>query len=75
MAKVGCSLSFTFRVGPSDKNQFAKISFDLQEVDTSLPLEAQLLEAKKSLDVVWDLIKTKTDTEIEKTLKKRLVDV
>ena len=45
MAKVGVKLGFTFRVGPLDTNQYARMDMEIHDIDTELPIEEQLEEA------------------------------
>ena len=42
MAKVGLKLGFTFRVGPLDTNQYARMDMEIHDIDTELPIEEQL---------------------------------
>ena len=39
MAKVGLKLGFTFRVGPLDTNQYARMDMEIHDIDTELPIE------------------------------------
>jgi len=68
MAKVDVHLGFTFRVGPLDQNQYGRVDLTVSQIDTSLPVEAQLEESKAVADVVWDFIKEKVDSQIEEML-------
>ena len=67
MAKVGHSLSFTFRLG-RQSGQYSKINLEISEVDTSLPLEGQLEEIDKAVDGIWNYIRNRVDREIEDIL-------
>ena len=42
MAKVSAHLGFTFRVGPLDQNQYGRVDLTIDQIDTTLPLDAQL---------------------------------
>lgn len=64
MAKIGQSLSFTFRL-PGANNQFSKVNIDISDIDTSLPIEPQLKDIDKTLDMVWKFIKNKVNEEID----------
>ena len=68
MAKVSAHLGFTFRVGPLEQNQYGRVDLSVDQIDTDLPLEPQLDEAKEIADVVWEFIKGKVDAQIEDML-------
>tara|TARA_R110002020_G_scaffold149995_8_gene326506 strand:+ start:454 stop:672 length:219 start_codon:yes stop_codon:yes gene_type:complete len=68
MAKVSAHLGFTFRVGPLDQNQYGRVDLTIDQIDTTLPLDAQLEESKVVADVVWDVLKDKVDAQIEDML-------
>ena len=68
MAKVDVHLGFTFRVGPLDQNQYGRVDLTVSQIDTALPVEAQLTESKEVADVVWDFVKGKVDAQIEEML-------
>ena len=68
MAKVSGHLGFTFRVGPLEQNQYGRVDLTVDQIDTELPIEPQLEEAKQVADVVWTFIKGKVDAEIEDIL-------
>ena len=67
MAKVSHSLSFTFRVGEAS-NQFAKVNLEVNDIDTELPIEAQLRDVENATDVMWSYIRNKLDREIEEII-------
>ena len=56
MAKISQSLSFTFRVGQAS-NQYCKVNLEVSEIDTELPLDAQLEKIDNTLDVIKNLQK------------------
>ena len=68
MAKVSVHLGFTFRVGPLDTNQYGRVDLTVDQIDTELPLEAQLDGSKEVADTVWNFIKDKVDIQIEEML-------
>ena len=68
MPKVSVHLGFTFRVGPLDRNQYGRVDLTVDQIDTSLPLEAQLEESTETADKIWEVIKGKVDTQIEEIL-------
>ena len=68
MAKVSVHLGFTFRVGPFDTNQYGRVDLTVDQIDTELPLEAQLDGSKEVADTVWKFIKDKVDIQIEEML-------
>ena len=68
MAKVSVHLGFTFRVGPLDTNQYGRVDLTVDQIDTELPLEAQLDGSKEIVDTVWEFIKDRVDGQIEEML-------
>ena len=68
MAKVSVHLGFTFRVGPLDTNQYSRIDVDVREIDTSLPVAAQLEEAGQAVNDVWAVVRQHVDEKIESVL-------
>ena len=68
MPKVSAHLGFTFRVGPLDQNQYGRVDLTIDQIDTTLPLDAQLEESKVVADVVWGVLKDKVDAQIEDML-------
>ena len=68
MAKVDVHLGFTFRVGPLEQNQYGRVDLTVSQIDTELPVEAQLEESKQIADVVWEFVKGKIDSQIESVL-------
>ena len=68
MATVSGHLGFTFRVGPLEQNQYGRVDLTVDQIDTELPIEPQLEEAKQVADVVWTFIKGKVDAQIEDIL-------
>jgi len=67
MAKVGLKLGFTFRVGPLETNQYARMDMEIHDIDTELPVEEQLEEAGLTLDKAYKAV---YDGEIRGILKK-----
>ena len=68
MAKVDVHLGFTFRVGPLEQNQYGRVDLTVSQIDTELPVEAQLEESKAIADVVWAFVKEKVDSQIDDML-------
>ena len=68
MAKVSVHLGFTFRVGPLETNQYSRIDVDVRDVDTELPVSAQLEEAGKAVSDVWDVVRQNVDEKIDAIL-------
>ena len=68
MPKVSAHLGFTFRVGPLAQNQYGRVDLTIDQIDTTLPLDAQLEESKVVADVVWGILKDKVDAQIEDML-------
>ena len=54
MAKVGLKLGFTFRVGPLDTNQYARVDCEVHDIDTDMDIAKQLegSELDKNIDEV-----------------------
>ena len=73
MAKISQSLSFTFRVGQSS-NQYCKVNLEVSEIDTELPMDAQLEKVDNTLDVIWKHMRDRIDTQIEEVLKEQEAD-
>ena len=70
MAKVGLKLGFTFRVGPLDTYQYARMDMDIHDIDTELPIDDQLEEAGLTLDKAYKAVHDKVDGEIRNILQK-----
>ena len=70
MAKVGLKLGFTFRVGPLDTNQYARMDTEIHDIDTELPIDKQLEEAGLTLDKAYQVVPDKGGCEIRNVLKK-----
>ena len=73
MAKISQSLSFTFRVGQAS-NQYCKVNLEVSEIDTELPLDAQLEKVDNTLDVIWQHMRDRIDNQIEDVLKEQEAD-
>ena len=73
MAKISQSLSFTFRVGQAS-NQYCKVNLEVSEIDTELPLDAQLEKVDNTLDVIWKHMRDRIDNQIEEVLKEQEAD-
>ena len=70
MAKVGLKLGFTFRVGPLDTNQYARMDMEIHDIDTELPIDEQLKEAGLTIDKAYTTIYDKVDEGIKNILSK-----
>ena len=70
MAKVGLKLGFTFRVGPLDTNQYARMDMEIHDLDTEISIEEQLEEAGLTIDKAYQVVHDKVDSEIRNILKK-----
>ena len=68
MAKVSVHLGFTFRVGALDTNQYSRIDVDVREIDTDLPIDAQLEVAGQAVNDVWTAVRQQVDEKIEGNL-------
>ena len=68
MAKIAVHLGFTFRVGPLDTNQYARVDLTADEIDTSIPLEPQLEEIGAATDKVWEFVRSKVDAQIDELI-------
>ena len=73
MAKISQSLSITFRVGQAS-NQYCKVNLEVSEIDTELPLDAQLEKVDNTLDVIWQHMRDRIDIQIEEVLKEQEAD-
>jgi hypothetical protein len=65
MAKVSMHLGFTFRVGDLSTNQYGRIDYSIDQIDTELPIDDQLENAGLVADKVWEVLKTKVDDQLE----------
>ena len=65
MAKVSVHLGFTFKVGALDTNQYSRIDVDVREIDTDLPVDAQLEAAGQAVNDVWTAVRQQVDEKIE----------
>lgn len=70
MAKVGLKLGFTFRVGPLDTNQYARMDIEIHDLDTELAIDEQLAEAGLAIDKAYESVHDKVDIEIRNILQK-----
>lgn len=64
MAKVGISLGLTFRIGPENTNQYAKINLEVSDIDTEAPIPPQLEQTNDAVNQVWDYVYKKMDDEM-----------
>ena len=68
MSKVSVHLGFTFRVGPLDQNQYGRVDLTYDQIETELPLQAQLDSSNDVAEVVWKTLKGKVDSQIDEML-------
>jgi hypothetical protein len=68
MAKVSVKLGFTFRVGDLQTNQYGRVDLSVDQIDTELPLDQQLDDAKRTAEGVWEFVKKKVDSQIDEVL-------
>ena len=64
MAKVSMHLGFTFRVGDLAKNQYGRLDLSIDQIDTDLPVDEQLEAVGYTADQVWDVLRTRVDSEL-----------
>ena len=69
MAKVGLKLGFTFRVGPLDTNQYARIDCEVHDIDTEQDVATQLSGAQSALGDIWTHVRETVDKNIEDVLE------
>ena len=69
MAKVSVHLGFTFRVGALDTNQYSRIDVDVRDIDTEVPITAQLGQAEQAREDVWKVVRQNVDEKIEGILE------
>jgi hypothetical protein len=65
MAKVSMHLGFTFRVGDLSTNQYGRIDYSIDQIDTELPIDDQLGDVERITDKVWEVLKSKVDDQLE----------
>ena len=70
MPKVSSHIGYTFRVGPLEQNQYARVDLTVDQIDTELPIEPQLEDSKKAADIMWEFIKGKVDAQMDDMLDK-----
>lgn len=68
MPKIDSHLGFTFRVGPQETNQYARIDVTVSGIDTSIDVMTQLEESHEALNKVWAFVRGEVDKEIESIL-------
>ena len=64
MAKVSMHLGFTFRVGDLAQNQYGRLDLSIDQIDTDLPVDEQLEAEGYTADQVWDVLRTRVDSEL-----------
>jgi hypothetical protein len=68
MSKVSMHIGFTFRVGPLDQNQYGRIDLTVDQIDTELPVQDQLIDAETVSDEVYKFLKKKVDSQLDEML-------
>ena len=68
MAKVSAHIGYTFRVGPLEQNQYGRVDLTVDQIDTELPIDAQLNDSKEAADTIWNFVKGKVDSQIDEML-------
>tara|TARA_Y100000004_G_scaffold137992_1_gene156425 strand:+ start:11125 stop:11361 length:237 start_codon:yes stop_codon:yes gene_type:complete len=69
MAEVSFKKGFTYRVGPLDQMQFARIDIEVSKLDTNLPIAPQLEgDTENVLIEVSKFVDKHIDAEINKVL-------
>jgi hypothetical protein len=66
MPKIGAHVGFTYRIGNPESMNFAKVDVTIDEIDTELPLEKQLLEVNEALGITFKYLWKKIDGELKK---------
>ena len=64
MAKVSMHLGFTFRVGDFAQNQYGRLDLSIDQIDTDLPVDEQLEAVGYTADQVWDVLRTRVDSDL-----------
>ena len=68
MAKVGLKLGFTFRVGPLDTNQYARIDCEIHDIDTDMDIPTQLEGSELALGQMWAHVRDEVDKNTDEVL-------
>ena len=69
MAEVSFKKGFTYRVGPLDHMQFARIDIEVSKVDTNLPIAPQLEGDTETVIIeISKFVDKHIDAEINKVL-------
>ena len=68
MAKVGLKLGFTFRVGPLDTNQYARIDCEVHDIDTDMDIPTQLEGTELALGQMWAHVRDEVDKNSDEVL-------
>lgn len=69
MAEVSFKKGFTYRVGPLDHMQFARIDIEVSKLDTNLPIAPQLEgDTENVLIEISKFVDKHIDAEINKVL-------
>lgn len=68
MAKIDYKKGYTFRIGPLDHMQFARVDISINEIDTELDIPTQLKDASYTIEEIHKVIGEKVDAAIEEVL-------
>ena len=58
-------MGICFRVGDLSTNQYGRIDYSIDQIDTELPIDDQLGDVALVTDKVWEALKNKVDDQIE----------
>ena len=68
MANIDYKKGYTFRIGPLDHMQFARVDISINEIDTELDIPTQLKDASYTIEEIHKVIGEKVDAAIEEVL-------
>ena len=69
MAEISFKKGYTFRVGPLDHMQFARVDIEVAKVDTSLPVAPQLEgDSENAIIEISKFVDKHIDDEVNKIL-------
>ncbi len=68
MPEISYKKGYTFRVGPINNMQFARIDIEIAKVDTNLPTAPQLEDASITITEIHKVLDAKVDAAVEEVL-------
>ena len=71
MPKISQQFSITFRIGDKNLGQFAKVGVQIDEIDTTFPIEGQITECKEAMTKVWAFVLNEVDNQVEQILHRQ----